>query len=339
MRKFFVGIDFSKRKFDAVILTRDDLAAEGAHSVFNNDSAGFKSFVRWIGSETGSCDAADVLVCGEDTGVYSRPASDYLYCAGYDLWIESGLRIKHSLGIRRGKDDHSDARDIAEYCARHWDKACLYEPESRQLQALKYLFSHHRMLVRHKGDYERRIGETRRAVGDNPFLRETLRSYTELVARLKEEIKDTIRRMQEIIRETEELMRTYAIITSMKGIGPVNAVAIIVATGNFGKFGYDARRVASYWGVAPFARRSGDSLRGNPHVSHYASLYLKSILSEAALCAIRFCPPIAEYYRRLKAKGKHPSVIMNNCKNKMLHILVAMVKNNTTFTLTPNMGA
>lgn len=336
MKKYFIGIDFSKKKFDAVILTHQDLNAEGEHSVFENNKSGFKRFVCWVKKKTGTQDGREVLICGENTGVYSQLASEYLYCAGYDLWIESGLQIKKSLGIRRGKDDHSDARDIAEYCGRHADKAKLYKPESKQIQALKYLFSHHRMLVKHKGDFDRRIGETKESIKDNPFLQDILQSYEELVAKLKEEIKNTIKKMLEIIKNTAELMKTYTIITGIKGIGPINAVAIIVSTNNFHKFGYNPRKLASYWGIAPFKKQSGTSLNGKPHVSGYAASYLKSLLSEAVLCATRYCPPINAYYERLKAKDKHPLVILNNCKNKLIHIIAAMVKNDTQFTLTPN---
>ena len=117
----------------------------------------------------------------------------------------------------------------------------------------------------------------------------------------------------------------------MKGISFVNAVALIVYTLNFEKFGHDARRIATYWGVAPFGRDSGTTLHATPHVSHYADKYLKSLLSEAALCAMRFCPTIKRYADRLLARGKHPNIVRNNVKNKMLHILVAMVRNGGCF--------
>ena len=66
-------------------------------------------------------------------------------------------------------------------------------------------------------------------------------------------------------------------------------------------------------------------------MSHYADKYLKSLLSEAALCAMRFCPVIRDYAARLSARGKHPNIVRNNVKNKMLHILVAMVRDGKYF--------
>ncbi len=94
------------------------------------------------------------------------------------------------------------------------------------------------------------------------------------------------------------------------------------------KFGHNARRIATCWGVAPFGRDSGTTL----HVSHYADKYLKSLLFEAALCAMRFCAPIRRYTNRLLARGKHQNIVRNNVKNKMLHILVAMVGDGECFS-------
>ena len=147
----------------------------------------------------------------------------------------------------------------------------------------------------------------------------------------KKEITAVEQQMKAIIKATPELKRVYDILTSFKGIGLINAVALIVATDNFQRFDFDARKICSYWGVAPFACQSGTSLNGKPHVSGYADRYLKSLLSEAALTAMQFCPAIRDYAMRLRARGKHRAIIANNCKNKMLHILVAIVKNGTRY--------
>lgn len=54
---------------------------------------------------------------------------------------------------------------------------------------------------------------------------------------------------------------------------------------------------------------------------------IKSLLSQAALAAIRFDPKMYDYYQRLIKRGKHPLLAQNNVKNKILHTLTAMVRN------------
>ena len=113
--------------------------------------------------------------------------------------------------------------------------------------------------------------------------------------------------------------------------GPSTGFFRVIRGGAWGDSAWGCRSAFRYYGVAPFGHTSGSSINGKPHVSHFADSYLKSIISEAALCAMNYCPAIIAYARRLKQKGKHPSIILNNCKNKMLHILVAMVKHKTKY--------
>ena len=193
------------------------------------------------------------------------------------------------------------------------------------------LFTKRKLLVNQKTSLQRRSGEQVGSFADNRWLSSNDLTDNGIIEVVKKEITAVEQQMKAIIKATPELKRVYDILTSFKGIGLINAVALIVATDNFQRFDFDARKICSYWGVAPFACQSGTSLNGKPHVSGYADRYLKSLLSEAVLTAMQFCPAIRDYAMRLRARGKHRAIIANNCKNKMLHILVAMVKNGTRY--------
>ena len=45
----------------------------------------------------------------------------------------------------------------------------------------------------------------------------------------------------------------------------------------------------------------------------------------------KFDMNVHHYYQRLKERGKHPLLIYNNIKNKMLHALVAMVRDRVKY--------
>ncbi len=186
-------------------------------------------------------------------------------------------------------------------------------------------------MVRQKSDLQRRNKELTGLYKDNPLLKKMLAADKRIINAIDAEIEKIEAQMKSIIEGDPEVKKVHDILTSMKGIALVNAVALIVYTDNFKRFDYDARRICSYWGIAPFANQSGTSINGKPHVSHFADHYLKSLLSQAVVCAIRFCPDIRNYAQRLLARKKHISIVHNNCKNKMIHILVAMVKNGTYY--------
>jgi transposase len=329
MKKVFIGIDFSKLKFDATVIKADGIAESSArvHSSFTNDVKGYREFLRWVKSSAPGTGVPEWLFCGEDTGIYSVPLSKHLYGKGYDIWIEDAYRIKHSVGIQRSKSDKADSANIAEYAMRQQDKAKLYTPLSPSLESLREVFLFRYKLVQEKCSLQTRTNEKREVLGKSQALSFMARKARHLIAELEKAIGECDNEMRRLIMEDEELKENFEIITSIKGVALQNATGLIVYTDNFRKFDYDARKIACYYGVAPFGKTSGTSVKQQPHVSKLANRMLKALLSEAAKCAIRFCDGIRNYYCRMVAVGKKHGVAINNVRNKMLHIIVAMVRN------------
>ena len=117
----------------------------------------------------------------------------------------------------------------------------------------------------------------------------------------------------------------------MTSAGNPEAVCLMVYTDNFRKFNYDSRKIACYYGIAPFGKDSGTSVHTDPHVHYMANRQIKAMLTQAALAAVNFNQGIASYYSRLIARGKKKQVALNNVKNKLVHIATAMVKNKQVF--------
>lgn len=330
MKKIFIGIDFSKKTFDATVLKANLLHEKGEHMQFSNNKNGALKLIKWV-EKIGARE--ECLFCGEDTGLYSKIVSETIVNEGCFMWLDSALRIKRSLGISREKNDKKDSRDIALYAARFNDRAEYYVPLDQATEALKKIFTMRKQLMKIYGKLRVNYDESKRYL-DNEMLSNAFTLQEELISQVKEKIKELEKQIKKIIESNPELNKTFEILTSMPGIALINATAFIVYTNNFKKFNYDARKIASFWGVAPFGHTSGTSIKGTPHVSHYADSYLKTLLSEAALCASRYCPIINRYVTKLKKAGKHKNIVLNNAKNKMIHILVAMVRNNENYRKT-----
>ena len=328
MKKIFIGIDFSKKTFDATVLKANLLHEKGEHMQFSNNKNGALKLIKWV-EKIGARE--ECLFCGEDTGLYSKIVSETIVNEGCFMWLDSALRIKRSLGISREKNDKKDSRDIALYAARFNDRAEYYIPLDQATEALNKIFTMRKQLMKIYDKLRVNYDESKRYL-DNEMLSNAFALQEELISQVKEKIKELEKQIKKIIESNPELNKTFEILTSMPGIALINATAFIVYTNNFKKFNYDARKIASFWGVAPFGHTSGTSIKGTPHVSHYADSYLKSLLSEAALCASRYCPIINRYVTKLKKAGKHKNIVLNNAKNKMIHILVAMVRNNENYS-------
>lgn len=358
--KKFVGIDFAKEKFDVVMISSEYVKDHSCeHDVFDNSKEGYERLLKWVKARSPKTSSENVVFCGEDTGVYSRPASEFLTNKGYKVCLENAYRIKMSSGLMRGKNDRQDALMIAEYAMRHEDKLEAYAGQNPSLKTLDILFKQRRLVVKQSTELKGKLESLMFGRGDKESLIATLDKYcvikeggislkTDKLAKLNLgdmaivqslatlkiydwQLSELDRQLKEAVKQDDGIRENFDIITSIPGIAMQNAVALLVYTDNFKQFGYDARKLASFYGVAVFGKESGSSVYSSPHTSHLANKQLKSLLTQAALIAIVHCEPLRTYYNRLLLKGKKKPVVLNNVKNKLLHMVMAMVRNKTKY--------
>ena len=333
MKKLFIGIDFSKEKIDVAIIFAEGLTETSMRlfNEFKNSVSGYKQLVKWVEESSNETEPSLWLFCGENTGDYSKPLCNFLYGRGFDMWLENAKSIKDASGIRRLKSDRTDANMIAEYAMRNNDKAIVYEPLSESLSQLRELFLYRQMVVRHRCSFQVRRGEKRLNMEKSPVKTMISQSGRHIVTELNKEIEKIDKHIAELIDSDDELAQVFTIVTSIPGIGTQNAVCLMVYTDNFRRFNFDSRKIACYYGIAPFGRDSGTSVHTDPHVHYMANRQIKAMLSQAALSAAKFNPVIASYYSRLIERGKKWQIVLNNVKNKLVHIVTAMVRNKQLF--------
>lgn len=327
MKKIFIGIDFAKEKFDAAVIEACGLKEFGERQfgTFVNGKKGYTQFMKWVKAKSGSTTEQEWLFCGEDTGSCSLGLSKWLYGKGLDIWIENAYSIKHSSGIQRVKTDRADASMIAEYAWRHQDKAMLFEPLSESLTQLREVFLYRHKLVQQRVAMEVRK-QDKETAQPSKVLSFINRKSKHLITEIDKTISECDTMIDHIIDADTELKENYSIITSVKGVARQNGACLLIFTNNFKRFDMDARKIACYYGVAPFGKDSGSSIHTPAKTSHFANKLIKSLLSQAAQIAKIFNPEIKDYYEHLIKKGKKHSVALNNVKNKLLRIIVALVK-------------
>ena len=321
MKKFlFIGIDFSKSKFDVSVLESIE-AKTCPQSTFENSVTGYKAFVQWLCKQS-KIKREDWLFCGEHTGLYSRGLSDYLAKKGLFIWLENPLQIKQCSGIKRAKTDRFDSLVIAQYACRYIDKAKAYKPAEKEIEALRLLVSYRSRLVKSKVALEVAANEMRRVISRDATARFVYESSMRDVERIKKQIKDIEKKMHEIIM-TSPLKENYLLINSIKGVGMQTAIMLIIHTNNFSYF-ENARQLACYCGCAPFPNESGTINKGS-HICHLANKELKSLLSQCATSAIQYNEELSSYAQRKIAAGKSKRIVINNVRNKLIQRIFAVV--------------
>ena len=329
MKKAFIGIDFSKLKFDVAVYLADAKEIVSTN-IFENQPSGYQQLIAWL-KEVLDFSKSDILFCGEHTGYYSSNLSVYLHESGYDLWLVSGLEIKLSQGIKRKKTDKADSCYIAQYACRFQDKVSLYQPMPTALEEVKDLLSYRERLV----ELRKILLTSARELKRVRVSKSGLYIYDESLAQVRElskKIKECEKQIEEIIKQDNTLETNYKLMNTVKGIGLVNAALILVTTGNFTLF-TDPRKFGCYSGVVPFEHNSGTSVRGKTRVSHIANKKIKSLLTQAARNSVRYDPQLRDYYQRKVAEGKAKALVLNNVRNKLIHRIFAVVRSGQEYDL------
>ena len=330
MKKISVGIDFAKEKFDMTAINVTNGAI--VHAQFKNAPCGARDMIRTVKKIARGIETTQWIFCGEDTGYYSQCVTRYLAEKGFFMWLQNAYSIKKSEGcIRRGKNDKADSKAIAEYANRFQDKAVEYKLPQKELEELKMLLSQRDLYVSAKTKLQNSTSEIPTSKSGGEAVRLIKATNKRLCRQLEQEIKRIEDKMDDIIGTDESINENYDILTSFTGVARINAITFIVYTDNFKKFQLNARKIATFWVVAPFSRESGTSVHSAPHVSGFCNKQFKALISNAATVAIKFNPVIKAYYNRAIEKGKCPMIAKNNVKNKIIHILTAMIRNKQKF--------
>lgn len=158
----------------------------------------------------------------------------------------------------------------------------------------------------------------------DPAIARTIRA---VIDTLEQQIKAIEAESAEVIAQHAKLERTYAILTSVPGIGPVTAAVLLGAMPELGAL--SRQEAAALAGLAPFNHDSG-TMRGQRHIRG-GRPQVRTALYMATLAALRSNPVIAADFERLKAAGKSHKVAMTACMRKLLTILNALVRDDCTW--------
>ena len=293
----FVGVDISKNTLDAALYPAKDKKLDFLH--FDNTQKGLTEMMTWL--KRRGVKPPEMVICAEHTGVYTNPLIAFADKKGLALSLTSPLDIKHSMGIARGKNDAVEA-----------------------IMKLQYLLTERRQYMR------------QRTALIN--LNSAMGKYETLEARSRNE--SAIHHCEKLVKKVEEQMmavlctepdvkRNFDLVSSVKGIGLINAINTVVYTNNFKAF-ETPRRYACYIGVAPFDHTSGTSVKGKTQVSKICRTQQKAELSMAARSAIIHDPGLKRYYqRKMKEKGGGKDahgVVLNAIKFKLILRMFAVVK-------------
>ena len=320
-----MGCDISQDSFHFCLRGPRGILLQGQ---ITNSTKPIRSWFKEL-QKAHQLDLSQILFCLEHTGVYSAILLRELTARSLIICLENAMNIKLSLGLTRGKNDKVDAQRISEYAQRNADRLPQWKPKRRVIERLQLLIRMRERLIKARTELSRFNQDSKRFLlaEDTKMILAGTKRALEGIAKDIQKAEDLI---ESIIRSDENLSRLNKLITSINGVGLITSSTVIVRTNEFIDI-TKPKKFACTAGVAPFEHSSGKSVRGKSRVSHSAHKDVKTLLHMCAVGCISRKGELRDYYDRKITQGKNKMSVLNAIRNKLVHRVFAVVRDNVMY--------
>ena len=185
--------------------------------------------------------------------------------------------------------------------------------------------------VSRKNYASKKIDELSKKASSSFGINFCLDSFSLQIKMLIEQISFIQNQVSNVENEIEVLLeKLNSPITTIPGIGSVNAATILGEIGDIKRFSNPSKLVA-YAGLDASVSQSGEYESTYNHMSKRGSPYLRRALFQSALRA-EFCDPVfSDYYQKKITEGKHHLVATNAVARKLCHTIFAVLTKNEPY--------
>jgi transposase len=299
--KQWIGIDVSQDNLDIAIHPQNMTWR------VTNDTSGRAELVLKLAAY----EIAGVVL--EATGGLERAVMSELEIAGYQTRRVNPIQIRHfaKASGKLAKTDRIDALMIAHFGqSLHPPVTLLPDAQTRELQAL---------VTRRQQVVAMVTMEKNHLHSCETWVRSSIEA---IIAQLEAQLVELEARLASVSTQRPQWQERLAILTSVKGIGPVISQALLVQLPELGQ--RTAKQIAALVGVAPFNHDSG-KWSGKRRIQG-GRKELRSLLYMAAMCAVQHNSVFRDHYAQLLQRGKPRKVALVACIRKLLGILNAMLR-------------
>lgn len=253
--------------------------------------------------------------------------------------------------VKAQKNDDRDAEGIAEAASRptmrfielksqaQLDIQTLHRVRSRLVAERRNLINQLRAILLERG-MTFPVGRRKLELGLDEMLAEgegaLSQRVRQLIGDLRAEWKDLDAKIDALNGEFVALARNHAAarrLTSIPGIGVLNATALIAAVGNASGFAR-ARDLGAWLGLVPKQHTTG----GKPRllgISKRGNTYLRTLLIHGARAALpslsKSDTPLGRWLEAMIARGVHRNAVVVALANKLARIAWAALRKGATF--------
>ena len=305
----WVGIDVSKNELQLHF----PAPPKGLPAKIPYDKAALARLVRHLSAD------ARFHVVFEATGGYDKPLRQCLHAHGIRCTRANPRHVRNFARAKGllAKTDRIDAAVLADFGAAV-KPAATPEPDPAK-EELSALIAYRAHLMEELGR-ERMQLEHPKPAAITTVIKSRIRTLQAQVGRFEKLIAT-------FIAERPALKRAVEALSSVKGIGPLSAAALLAAMPELGTV--NRGQVAALAGVAPFNRDSG-TLRGR-RTTYGGRTEVRRAIYMAALVSSRHNEILSAAYRGMIARGKPKKVALIAIMRRLLihlnSIMAGILKN------------
>lgn len=324
--QYYVGIDIASASFTSSVGSlgeRWQVVVRPA--TFANQFDSFPRYLAWLGEHGVKTDNA--ILCMEATGVYGEVLATFLAANRFRVAIEAPLKVKRAFHPVGHKSDPVDSLQIAEYAARFWDQLTLWAPRAELLEQIKTLLTTREQFVVEKAGHTHALHALQRKVVRTPLAEQ---AHEKALQELKDHIHTLEEEIQRLINQDPDLRQRLGLLKSIPGVGLLLGAHMLVVLAGAPQPD-SPKSLAAYVGICPYEETSGTSLQKTPTSRHYGPPALRKLLFLAAMSNSVHNPQFRLYFLRKVQEGKARQLVLNNIANKLLKVMVAVVRTQTRF--------
>jgi transposase len=323
---YYVGIDIASATFTSTIGNMGEKWQILVKPVqFANEYDSFSKYLKWL--QDHDVKPGNSVICMEATGVYNEVLAHFLVVNQYWVAIEPPLKVKRAFHPEGHKSDPVDSCQISEYAYRFWDELSLWTPREEILEQIKTLLTVREQFVTEKVAHQNAHQALKRK-----FVRTTLAEllHEKTISELKEHIHQIEVEIQHLIGQDPDFRNKVDLLTSIPGVGLLLAAHMLIVLQSAPN-PFSPKTLAAFIGICPYEDSSGTSINHKPTSRHYGPAGLRKLLFLASLSISTHNLQFRNYFLRKVQEGKPKQLVINNIANKLLKIMVAVVRANTTF--------
>lgn len=323
---YFVGIDIASATFTSAIGSMGEKWQILVKPVqFANEYDSFSKYMKWL--QDHGVKPGNSVICMEATGVYNEILAHFLIANQYKVAIEPPLKVKRAFHPEGHKSDPVDSCQISEYAYRFWDELSLWKPREEILEQIKTLLTAREQFVTEKTGHQNALKALERKKV-RTHLAESM--HQKMISELKEYIHGIEEEIRHLVDQDPDFRNMIRLLISIPGVGLLLAAQILVVI-HSAPMPLSPKTLAAFAGICPYEDSSGTSINHRPTSRHYGPPGLRKLLFLAALSISTHNPQFRIYFLRKVQEGKPKQLVINNIANKLLKVIVAVVRTNTPF--------